>query len=220
VVTQVGDGAIELPPAHLSARVAWHDTDWTGRVCAAPGANHSCAVLKNVKKNKNVDEEEEDKGKSWTELGRDRVPPCVFERAGFMRPRGYSITRNHPYSGGWSRSHAHFAETVQQMPAYSLETTPFRWVMSDAIAELQGLWDIAHDGELEDAARKIIETEKAKDWVQDHRNQIALLDSFFSGVVPDSSLVVHPANALTHAVSTLPVWVQLNGLAVWLWVSM
>ena len=33
-------------------------------------------------------------------------------------------------------------------------------------------------------------------------------------------LVVHPANALTHAVSTLPVWVQLNGLAVWLWVSM
>ena len=45
-------GAVELPPHHLSVRVPWHDTDWTGRVCWQPGANHSCSVLKNIKERK------------------------------------------------------------------------------------------------------------------------------------------------------------------------
>jgi hypothetical protein len=33
-----------LPPSHLSARVPWHDADWTGRICTAPAENHSCTV--------------------------------------------------------------------------------------------------------------------------------------------------------------------------------
>jgi hypothetical protein len=70
-MTTLADGAVELAPAHLSARVAWHDTDWTGRVCAAPGANHSCTVLTNVKEGKNVDAEEEDAGAPWSELSRE-----------------------------------------------------------------------------------------------------------------------------------------------------
>src|SRR5919197_966523 len=111
-------GAVELPPAHLSARIAWHDTDWTGRVCTAPAANHSCAVLKNVKENKNADAEEDDAGKSWEDLPRERVPPCVFERTGFMRPKPYSVVRPHAYA--WSKSHSHFAETALHMPAYSV----------------------------------------------------------------------------------------------------
>src|SRR5258706_14613358 len=94
-MTGLANGAVELPVAHLSARVAWHDTDWTGRVCAAPGANPSCAVLKNIKEKKNVDAEEEDAGQPWDKLPRGRVPPCVFERAGFMRSKSYSIVREH-----------------------------------------------------------------------------------------------------------------------------
>src|SRR4051794_31096364 len=128
-MTQLADGAVELPRAHLSVRVPWHDTDWTGRVCEAPSANHSCTVLKNIKQNKNADCEDEDHGKRWAELARKRVPPCVFERAGFMRPRGLGIVREHAYSGGWTRSHKHFAPTNHVMPAYSLEATPYRWVM-------------------------------------------------------------------------------------------
>src|SRR4029450_9233627 len=124
-MTALASGAVKLPVAHLSARVAWHDTDWTGRVCAVPGANHSCAVLKNVKEKKNADAEEEDAGTPWDELARERVPPCVFERAGFMRPKAYSILRPHAYAGGWTRSHAHFTDTAHYMPAYSVEATPF-----------------------------------------------------------------------------------------------
>jgi len=190
-VTSLADGAVGLRPAHLSARVAWHDTDWTGRVCAAPGSNHSCAVLNNVKEKKNVDTEEEDARKPWEELPRERVPPCVFERAGFMRPKSYSIVREHAYA--WSKSHEHFAPTAHHMPAYSLEATPFRWMMREAAPEIARTWGIVYDEELEAAADEYIERSQPSNWktawVQDHRNQVALLDSFFSGVVPGRSLV-------------------------------
>ncbi len=189
-MTRLAAGAVELPTAHLSVRVPWHDTDWTGRVCAAPGANHSCTVLKNIKENKVADVEEEDADRPWTELlENDRVPPCVFERAGFMRPKAFSIGRDHAYSGGWTRSHTHFAETTQHMPPYSLEATPYRWVMREQVPELARTWGIGYDPDLEAAADEYIETRNPTDWVQDHRNQRALLDSFFSGIVPGSSLV-------------------------------
>jgi AAA domain/UvrD-like helicase C-terminal domain len=185
----LADGAVVLPPAHLSARIAWHDTDWTGRVCAAPAANHACGVLKNVKSNKDADEEQEDRGTPFGRLPRERVPPCVFERAGFMRPRDFTIIRQHAYAGGWTRSHTHFDDTPHHMPAYSLEATPYRWVMRDEAAALARTWGIDYDGELEEAADRVIETRRPTTWVQDQRNQLAMLDSFFSGVVPGRSLV-------------------------------
>ena len=189
MVRGLADDAVELPAAHLSARVAWHDTDWTGRVCSAPGANHSCAALSRIKEDKNADIEEEDAGTPWGDLPRERVPPCVFERAGFMRPKSYSIVRGHAYAGGWTKSHAHFADTAHHMPAYSIEATPYRWVMRDKVDEIARTWGIRYAPELEAAADEIIETRKLTEWVQDHRNQLALLDSFFSGVVPGRSLV-------------------------------
>lgn len=187
--TGLANGAVELPVAHLSVRVAWHDTDWTGRVCAAPGANHSCAALSRIKENKNADTEEEDAGTPWADLPPGRLPPCVSERAGFMRPNSFSIQRQHPYAGGWTRSHAHFTDTVHHMPAYSVEATPFRWVMRDKAPEIARTWGIGYAPELEEAADQIIETSEPTDWVQDHRNQLALLDSFFSGLAPGHSLV-------------------------------
>lgn len=182
-------GAVRLPFAHLSSRVPWHDTDWTGRVCAAPAANHACTILRNVKGKKDADTEEADAGRPWPELARDRVPPCVFERGGFMRPHDFTIERDHAYAGGWTKSHAHFAPTLHRMPAYSLEATPYRWVMREEALPRASDWGIAYDQALEDEADKYIETSKPTTWVQDHRNQAALLDSFFSSLVPGRSLV-------------------------------
>src|ERR1700757_1216913 len=99
---RLASGAVELPRAHLSVRVPWHDTNWTGRVCADPASNHSCTVLKNIRENKVAEAEREDAGAPWSELEQGRVPPCVFERAGFMRPKGFSIVREHAYAGGWT----------------------------------------------------------------------------------------------------------------------
>src|SRR4051812_43479232 len=112
--------------SHVSVRVAWHDTDWTGRVCASPRTNHSCTVLKNVKEKKNPEVEDDESGRSWSEAA--ELPPCVNERAGFMRPKLFKNVRTHNYAWNKNGAHAHFAETEQRMPPYSLEVTPFRWM--------------------------------------------------------------------------------------------
>jgi hypothetical protein len=185
----LAEGAVQLPPAHLSVRVPWHDTGWTGQVCEKPAENHFCAVLKNVKEKKNSETEAEDSGLAWAYLARDRVPPCVFERAGFMRTSAFSIDRDHAYSGGWTRSHAHFATTTHKMPAHSFEATPYRWVMRGEAELNADVWGIRYDKSLEDRADDLIEKKTETNWVQDHRNQLALLDSFFSAIIPGKSLV-------------------------------
>src|SRR5258708_35927874 len=90
-------GAVQLPMHHLSVRVPWNDSDWTGRVCAAPGANHSCSVLKNIKAKKDSVAEEEVFGQAWGELAPKDIPPCVLERGGFMRRSAFTYERIHPY---------------------------------------------------------------------------------------------------------------------------
>ena len=185
----LAQGAVQLPLSHLSVRAAWNDTDWTGRVCKAPRANHACTILKNVKGKKDADTEEDDREKAWSDLDRGRVPPCVFERGGFMRPTAFQIEREHAYGGGWTKSHAHFAPTIHRMPAYSFEATPYRWVMREEVTKYAAEWGIAYDEALEEAADRVIEKKKTTTWVQDHRNQLALLDSFFSSINPKKSLV-------------------------------
>jgi hypothetical protein len=185
----LAQGAVQLPLSHLSVRAPWHDTDWTGRVCSAPSANHACTILKNVKGKKDADTEEEDRTTAWSDLDPERVPPCVFERGGFMRPSAFQILREHAYSGGWTKSHEHFAPTVHHMPAYSFEATPYRWVMRDEAAKYAAEWGIKYDAALEEAADRVIQKKKTTTWVQDHRNQLALLDSFFSSIQPQKSLV-------------------------------
>src|SRR3954447_10861785 len=131
----LADGAQRLPMTHVSARVAWHDTDWTGRVCASPTTNHSCTVLKNVKSGKRPLAEQQVAGTAWSALeNADDLPPCVTERAGFMRTKPFTHLRTHNYAWKKDGPHGHFAETAQHMPPHSLEVTPFRWVMREEVA--------------------------------------------------------------------------------------
>ena len=185
----LASGAVQLPFSHLSVRVPWHDLDWTGRVCEAPGANNACTVLKNVAQSKDSDAEEKRTGRSWTELEDADVPPCVFESGGFMRPTRFVKLRKHAYAdrGKPPPSHRHFTETAHQMPAFSLEAVPYRWVMRSEVPKLGAAWGIGWEQSLEDRADELMKWES--DWLQDHRNQLALLDSFFSAVQPGASLV-------------------------------
>lgn len=181
-------GAVELPMAHVSVRIPWNDTDWTGRVCAEPGANHSCTVLKNVKEDKNTVAEEEDAGRAWSELDDGELPPCVLERGGFMRAKVFTKTRTHAYSRNRRGAHTHFGPTLQRMPPFSLEVTPFRWVMLPEQERYASQWGIRVDHAHEERAIELMGFESH--WVQDHRNQRALLDSFFSALQPRRSLVL------------------------------
>lgn len=176
-----------MPHHHVSVRVPWHDTDWTGRVCAAPGANHSCTILKNVKEKKDPFGEEEVAGRPWSDIG--EPPPCVNERAGFMRPKTYIQERKHNYAWNKNGAHAHFAPTLQRMPPYSFEVTPYRWVMLHEYDRYASPWGIRVDEELEQRAQSLMPFDEDT-WIQDHRNQRALLDSFFSALRPRESLVL------------------------------
>lgn len=172
--------------SHVSVRVAWHDTDWTGRGCASPETNHACTIFKNVKENKNPEAEAEVRGTPWADL--DSVPPCVNERAGFMRSRMFKQERVHNYAWNKRGAHARFAPTEQRMPAYSLEVTPFRWVMLQEHERYSIPWNIGFDQGLEDRAHALMPFDEDT-WIQDHRNQLALLDSFFSALRSRESLV-------------------------------
>lgn len=52
-----------LAQQHLSIRVPWHDTDWTGRVCAKPSENMACLRLERIRE--------------LPRLDRERCPPRV-----------------------------------------------------------------------------------------------------------------------------------------------
>ena len=119
----------------------------------------------------------------------DSVPPCVNERAGFMRSRMFKQEREHNYAWNKRGAHAHFAPTEQRMPPYSLEVTPFRWMMLHEHERYSEPWNIGFDQGLEDRAHALMPFEEDT-WIQDHRNQLALLDSFFSALRPRESLVL------------------------------
>lgn len=156
-------------------------------VCRAPGENHACTALRNIKEKKLSEDEEQDAGKRWDELDEERVPPCALERGGFMRSKAFTLTRTHAYARDDSSSHGHFDVSAHRMPAYSLEATPFRWVRRDESDHYAATWGIELSQNLEDRADELMSWESA--WVQDHRNQLALLDSFFSALEPRKSLV-------------------------------
>ncbi|MEV4296033.1 AAA family ATPase [Microbispora rosea] len=126
-------------------------------------------------------------GKPWQDLAEDALPPCALERGGFMRDHDSFVTREHPYAGGWLPSHAHFAATQLRLRPYSVEATPFRWTMRNEAVEIAQRWGIDYDPALEEQVDALMS--RPTPWLQDHRNQLALLDSFFSALQPQKSLI-------------------------------
>jgi len=46
------------PIAHLTLRVAWHDSQWNGTVCAQPSLNSFCTALPRIRDGKSADEDD------------------------------------------------------------------------------------------------------------------------------------------------------------------
>src|SRR3954470_23022560 len=169
---------------HVSVRVPWHDTDWTGRVCAAPRQNQSCAVLNRIKKEKDPDSQAEIAARPFAELEQEQLPPCVLERVGFMRSRPLSYERTHAYAR--NDAYSHFAETAQRMAPYSLEVIPFRWMRKDGYERASKPWGITvHLGLEEDINARLPFNSES---MQGRRNQLARRASFFPGLKPGKAL--------------------------------
>jgi hypothetical protein len=103
-------GATQLPLAHISIRVPWHDNGWNGTICQNPLNNTSCLRLKNIGMRRNDEVEASRAGANWAGLPPEQLPACASERGAFMAPAAYRRMVNHPYSRT-SDTHKHFELT-------------------------------------------------------------------------------------------------------------
>ena len=89
----------------------------------------------------------------------------------------------HPYS--YNDRYRHFARTTFRHPPRSAAAIPFGWMMKggDNIPEIADALGLGFRPELEP------DLGFESKWVQDHRNQLVMLDTFFGAVKPQESLV-------------------------------
>ncbi len=180
----------KLPLRHLSIRVPWHDNAWNGTTCCNPIGNASCLILKRIGQTRDDSKEMATAGRPWNELEREQWPACVPERAGFMAPFEYSRIVNHPYAD-FSPAHEHFAPTPFRHPPHSASCLPFRWMLTESASRIVQEYDIPFSQDLEDRAHELMkrsDTQRRTAWVQDKRNQFAMLNTFFSVVEPQKTL--------------------------------
>jgi len=183
----VNSNGKSLPYQHLSVRVPWHDTGWDGRICAAPANNGSCLRLTRVASERNDVLEVANAGRPWADLDDGELPPCHAERAGFMATTERRILKRHPYSE-WNETYKKFQPVWLDLPAYSADCVPFRWMLrdnADGFAETRGVdYEIRLEEQVDQEAGL-----NGPAWIQHERNQRAMLDTFFGAIEPGSSLV-------------------------------
>lgn len=184
-MTRLETGARQLPLRHLSIRVPWNDTGWTGCVCQKPAENVSCLILPRIRETRDDAKEAALAGRSWEQLDASQLPPCVGERGGFMAPYALTRTLRHPYSDS-SEAHKHFLPTSFRYPAYSAACIPFDWMRKDAAQEKVRALELGFAQDAEDEAHRAMGF--PTEWVQTRHNQRVMLDTFFSAIEPQRSL--------------------------------
>ncbi len=188
-MTTLSPGARRLSTQHISIRVPWHDSGWTGTVCRTPRGNTSCLVLRNIGGKRDDSAEEANAGRSLRDLAPEAIPPCLSERATFMCSEAISRIVRHPYAESSAATHGHFLPTPYRHSPRSAACIPFRWMMKpevegtdDGVQGLASQYGIGYDPRLEP------ELPFKSIWIQERRNQLAILDTFFGAIQPEQSL--------------------------------
>jgi hypothetical protein len=176
-------GARQLPVQHLSVRLPWHDTGWTGTVCHAPSKNSWCMILKRIREERNDAAEDGVAGRAWSELSEEQLPACLNERGAALNASAYTLRSRHPFADSSRGTHGHFADNQFRLPAYSVQAIPFRWTRKDDAEAIAGKLALPFDRTRE--PELAFETP----WVNDFENQQVMLDTFFSALQSEKSLV-------------------------------
>ena len=186
----IAPGARRLPQHHLTIRVPWHDSGWTGTVCNGPAANTSCLILPRIGETKSDTREAACAGRRFDELTKEELPPCAGERAAFMAPFELRRTMTHPYAESSPATHGHFAPTPFAHPPFSAACVPFRWMLRKAVEGEAKENDpgLAERLRLGWVADREPELSFETGWVQERDNQLCLLDTFFGALRPEESL--------------------------------
>lgn len=174
-------GIFDLPLRHLSIRVPWHDTGWTGVVCHSPQLNGACVKLKGIAAAEK-DKEQTVAGRSLDELPREQWPCCLDERSAFMAPFELELIKRHALASKNPEFYGHFRPTPQRYPAYSAGIVPFRWMMVENMESYRDLYELDVDQEREP------ELNYKSNWVHEAENQKALLNGFAAHIREGESL--------------------------------
>ncbi|WP_437991311.1 AAA family ATPase [Sorangium sp. So ce145] len=168
---------------HLTARVAWHDSRWNGRVCRVPSCNSFCTALDRIREGRDDAREDALAGIPWSGLKPDDVPPCQAESGAFMSPEAWTRRFTHPYAGikKAEETHGHLVPTLVKAPPYSTFVVPFAWMLSNE--------QEAIDAKLPESLPPDEEAPFSSPWVFGRSRQEALLQLFFGRLVPERSLV-------------------------------
>lgn len=184
-MSTLSEGARRLPLRHISIRVPWNDTGWTGCFCRQPKENASCLILPRVRETRDDELEASLAGKPWDEVDQGKLPPCVSERGSFMSKKDLTRKLSHPYSET-SEAHKHMLPTPFRLPSYSAACLPFAWMLTDSAREKAESLELGFKPELEEKAHETMGFKTG--WVQTKHNQLVMLDTFFSAIEPQKSL--------------------------------
>ncbi len=168
---------------HLTARVAWHDSRWDGRVCQAPSCNSFCTALDRIRLEKIDDSEDILAKKAWNELSPKELPPCRAESGAFMSPFEWTRSFTHPFAEieRAKETHGHLKPTLVKVPKFATFAVPFAWMLR---SEQEGI-----DERMPTALPPDEEPPFKSPWVFGRARQKAILELFSSRLKPDRSLV-------------------------------
>lgn len=158
------------PLAHLTIRVAWHDSQWNGSVCAQPGLNSFCAALPRIRESKRP-EGEKLAGRSFEGLCPGELPPCKAESGFCMNKRPWVREFDHPYRENQKCAdmHGNMKKRRLSIPAGSAVAVPFNWMRR------------RNQKQIEQRSPQALPTDIAppfpSTWVFGRKRQEALLDS-------------------------------------------
>lgn len=93
---------------HITARVAWHDNKWNGKICKDPSDNVYCIdnqslLSSRINRRRCLDIEEKYAGKNISEATKDKyIPPCYW-CINIQGDKECNIEDKHPFCDTWNK---------------------------------------------------------------------------------------------------------------------
>jgi len=168
---------------HYSTRIPWKDNGYSGKVDINPKLNISAQVIPNIAEYRDLEYEEENKGKEYQAIGPLNMQHWITENAAFMSDRSMLLKMDHPYSKG-NKNFKHFVETTFALEPFSFILRPFSWTLTDKAVKKSELYNFYFDLK---KTEDMLEWKSA--WVSHGDSQKGIFDYFFSGIRPNESLI-------------------------------